>query len=168
MVHLRTLGRFELVAGEAPSVHVIAAQPKRLALLAYLAVASPAGAHRRDALLALFWPELSTDEARRALRQALHALRQFLDDGMLETRRDDQVAVAGDGAWCDAVAFERALDAGRNEQAIALYQGAFLEGVFVSDASPEFEQWVASTRARLSGRAMRAASALAAAAAAAG
>ncbi len=161
MVHLRTLGRFELVAGEAPAMHVVAAQPKRLALLAYLAIASHGGAHRRDSLLALFWPELNTDESRRALRQALHALRQFLDDGMLESRRDDQVALADNRDWCDVVAFERAITALQFEAALALYQGPFLDGVFVSDVSTDFEQWVGNTRNRLALSAMRAANSLA-------
>ncbi|MEP6764190.1 MAG: BTAD domain-containing putative transcriptional regulator [Gemmatimonadaceae bacterium] len=160
-MHLRTLGRFELVAGEAPALHVVAAQPKRLALLAYLAIASPGGAHRRDSLLALFWPELNTDESRRALRQALHALRQFLDEGMLESRRDDQVALVDDRDWCDVVAFDRAIEARQFEEALALYQGPFLDGVFISDVSADFEQWVGNTRNRLAIAAMRAANALA-------
>lgn len=162
MIHLRTLGRFELVAGEAPTIRVVAAQPKRLALLAYLALGSPTGAHRRDSLLALFWPELNTEEARRALRQALHAIRHFLDDGMLESRRDDQVAIASDRTWCDVVAFERALEAQQLEEALALYQGPFLDAVFISDVSAEFEQWVDNTRSRLSTSAMHAATTLAA------
>ena len=161
MIHLRTLGRFELVAGEAPAIHVVAAQPKRLALLAYLALGSPTGAHRRDSLLALFWPELNTEESRRALRQALHAIRQFLDDETLESRRDDQVAIAGDRGWCDVVAFERALEAQRLEDALAMYQGPFLDGVFISDVSADFEQWVGNTRSRLSTSAMHAATTLA-------
>ncbi len=161
MIHLRTLGRFELVAGEAPAIRVVAAQPKRLALLAYLALGTPSGAHRRDALLALFWPELNTEEARRALRQALHAIRQFFDDGTLESRRDDQVAIASDRGWCDVVAFERALEAQHFEEALALYQGPFLDAVFISDVSAEFEQWVGNTRNRLSTSAMHAATTLA-------
>ena len=161
VIHLRTLGRFELVAGEAPAIRVVAAQPKRLALLAYLALGSPTGAHRRDSLLALFWPELNTEESRRALRQALHAIRQVLDEGALESRRDDQVAIASDRGWCDVVAFERALEAQQLEVALALYQGPFLGGVFISDVSADFEQWVGNTRSRLSTSAMHAATKLA-------
>ncbi|MEO8452217.1 MAG: BTAD domain-containing putative transcriptional regulator [Gemmatimonadota bacterium] len=162
MVYLRTLGRFELISGTPPSEQVIRAQPKRLALLTYLAVATPARPHRRDTLLGLFWPDLSAEEARRALRQALHAIRRFLEDDILESRPDDSIAVTGDGSWCDAVAFERALDAGRTEQALGLYQGTFLDGVFVADASPEFEQWADLVRGRLRERATRASISLAA------
>ena len=157
MVQLRTFGRLELLTGETSALRVLPAQPKPLAFLAYLALATPRGPHRRDSLLALFWPELGEDEARRALRQALHRVRHHVGDALLRTERDGQIAIADDGAWCDAIAFERALDAGRPEDALALYQGAFLDGEFISDVSPDFEQWVDLTRARLAARAAAAA-----------
>ncbi|HEV7705024.1 MAG TPA: BTAD domain-containing putative transcriptional regulator [Gemmatimonadaceae bacterium] len=161
MVQLRTLGRLELVTGEPTALHVLAAQPKPLALLAYLALATPRGQHARDSLLALFWPELGDDEARRALRQALHRIRYHVGDELLKSERDGQIGIADDGAWCDAIAFEQALDAGEDARALGFYQGAFLDAVFVSDASPEFEQWVDLTRARLCERAAKAAGKLA-------
>ena len=161
MVQLRTLGRLELVTGEATALHVLAAQPKPLALLAYLALATPRGQHARDSLLALFWPELGDDEARRALRQALHRIRYHVGDELLTSERDGLIGISDDGAWCDAIAFEQALDAGDDARALAYYQGAFLDAVFVSDASPEFEQWVDLTRARLCERAAKAAGRLA-------
>ena len=168
MMHLRTLGRFELVTGASPNQQLVRTQPKRLALLTYLAVATPGRGHRRDTLLGLFWPELSTDEARRALRQALHSLRLVLEPGILESRPDDSIALCGDLSWCDAVAFERTLDTGMPEDALRLYQGAFLDGVFVSDVSSEFEQWVGVTRDRLHEHAVRASTSLAAGARASG
>ena len=161
MIQLRTLGRLELMAGEALALHVLPAQPKPLALLAYLAMATPRGPQRRDALLALFWPELGDEEARRALRQALHRIRYHVGDALLRTERDGHVGLADDGAWCDAIAFARELDAGHAESALALYQGAFFDGVFVSDVSPDFEQWVDLTRTQLSARAAAAADTLA-------
>lgn len=55
MLRLTTLGTIRLERdGEAVPVP----QPKRVALLAYLALARPRGLHRRDTLLAMFWPEL--------------------------------------------------------------------------------------------------------------
>ena len=161
MVQLRTLGRLELVGGEPAALHVLAAQPKPLALLAYLALATPRGQHSRDSLLALFWPELGDDDARRALRQALHRIRYHVGDALLKSERDGQIGISDDGAWCDAIEFEQALDAGRDEHAISLYHGAFLDAVFVSDASPEFEQWVDLMRTRLCARAAQAAAKLA-------
>ncbi|HLB07886.1 MAG TPA: BTAD domain-containing putative transcriptional regulator, partial [Gemmatimonadaceae bacterium] len=161
MVQLRTLGRLELVSGEPTALHVLAAQPKPLALLAYLVLATPRGQHSRDSLLALFWPELGDDEARRALRQALHRVRYHVGDALLTSEREGQIGISDDGAWCDAIDFEHALDAGRDEDALSLYHGAFLDAIFVSDASPEFEQWVDLTRTRLCDRAAKAAGKLA-------
>src|SRR5213594_3667942 len=74
MIELRLLGTLDLKGAEGRAVHSILAQPKRLALLAYLAVHT-AGA-RRDSVVALFWPELDTAHARGALRQSLRFLRR--------------------------------------------------------------------------------------------
>ena len=62
MPRFRTLGRLELVDGEPSATHVLPAQRKRLALLAYLLLARPRGPRKRDILLPLFWPELSEEE----------------------------------------------------------------------------------------------------------
>src|SRR5215218_335012 len=83
MSQLLTLGRVRLIAAEG--VEGTAAQPKRTALLAYLALSSARGASRRDALLALFWPELGDEEGRRALRQGLHYLRRVLGQDVFLT-----------------------------------------------------------------------------------
>ena len=168
MARLFTLGRFELRGGDSPVAGVISTQPKRLALLTYLAVAEPRGFHRRDALLALFWPEQSQDEARAALRQALHHLRQALGDDALLTRADDQIALAGDTLWCDVVELERAVSEGRTADAVALYQGEFLDAVFVRGVAPELEEWFDRHRQRIRSLAAEAAGRLAEAEAALG
>lgn len=62
-----------------------------MALLAYLSSTGPHDFHRRDALLALFWPEFDEERARNALE---------------------------------------------------LYQGEFLDGLFVVGAAPGFEHWL--------------------------
>src|SRR5919108_17 len=83
MIQLQTLGRVRLQGDRSGGdAGPAAAQPKRLALLAYLALMSGRGPVRRDVLLALFWPELGDEEARRALRQALHYLRRVLGGGV--------------------------------------------------------------------------------------
>src|SRR6184192_1612810 len=91
MIELRTLGALDLKAAEGRAVHSILAQPKRLALLAYLAVQT-AGA-RRDSVVALFWPELDTAHARGALRQSLRFLRRELGDGILNGHSDEAIAL---------------------------------------------------------------------------
>lgn len=137
------------------------AQPKRLGLLIYLALAEPAGFQRRDTLLALFWPEFDTESARRALRQSLHFLRSHLGADLLQGRGDDAVGIAPGGLWCDVLAYREALAAGRLAEALELRRGEFLAAFHVRDAAPEFEEWLAEQRARLQQSAVGAARTLA-------
>ena len=152
MVEIRVLGSFELSASDGRPVTTLARRPMRAALLAYLAAAVPRGFHRRDKLLALFWPELSESRARAALSQALYVLRSALGEEAVLTRGDTEVGLDGGGVWCDVSAFEAALDAGRPAEALALYRGDLLDGFFVSGA-PEFERWLDRERGRLRQRA---------------
>ena len=149
MSQLLTLGRVRLIA--ADGTESSAAQPKRMALLVYLAVSSAKGAVRRDALLALFWPELGDEEARRALRQGLHYLRRVAGDVFVG--EGDELRVRAGALECDAVELERMLDDGRPAEALAAYAGDFLEGFHVDDVASEYEEWVERTRARLRRRA---------------
>ncbi|MBA3658994.1 MAG: hypothetical protein H0W67_05295, partial [Gemmatimonadales bacterium] len=160
-MRLHTLGRLELLPSDIPGAAPLAVQPKRLALLAYLAVATPRGMHRRDVLLGLFWPDLDEDEARRALRQALHHLRRFLGDGVLVSRADESVGLAEGGFWCDATAMEAAVNEDRTADALTIYRGDFLQGCFVAEVSAEFEHWVDQTRSALRRQAAEAARSLA-------
>jgi DNA-binding SARP family transcriptional activator/TolB-like protein len=149
MSQLLTLGRVRLIA--ADGTESSAAQPKRMALLAYLAVTSAKGAVRRDALLALFWPELGDEEARRALRQGLHYLRRVAGDVFVG--EGDELRVRPGALDCDAVELERLLDDGRPAEALAVYGGDFLDGFHVDDVASEYEEWVERTRVRLRRRA---------------
>ena len=149
------LGTLDLKGTDGRAVHSILAQPKRLALLAYLAVHA-AGA-RRDSVIALFWPELDTAHARGALRQSLRFLRRELGDGILNGHSDEAIAFEPATVWCDVVAFEQACKGGQAAQALQLYRGAFLDGCFVSSGSQELERWIAAERTRLGQLAARAA-----------
>ena len=159
MIELRMLGRLSLTAADGREVRTLLGQPRRFALLAYLAAATPPGFHRRDSLLALFWPELDQEHARTALRQALRVLRTALGSGVLVNRGDEDVGLDFGLVWSDVAAFERASDAGEWLEATDLYRGPLLEGFFISDG-PEFERWLESERARLREEAARAARAL--------
>jgi len=48
MIELRLLSSLHLKGSEGKTLRSVLAQPKRVALLAYLAVARPDGFHRRD------------------------------------------------------------------------------------------------------------------------
>ncbi|HEX4936996.1 MAG TPA: BTAD domain-containing putative transcriptional regulator [Gemmatimonadaceae bacterium] len=143
-IRFQTLGTIDLRAGDA-AVSSVLSQPKRLAILAYLACARPAGYRSRDTLLALFWPESDTERARNSLRQALHHLRRGVGDGAITTRGEREVGIDGALVWCDAALFDAAIAEGRLEDALTLYAGDFLPGLHVQEA-PEAERWLDDER----------------------
>jgi hypothetical protein len=49
-------------------------------------------------------------------------------------RGDDEVALADAAVWCDVRAFDRAIAAGKLDEAVSLYGGDLLPGFFVSTA----------------------------------
>jgi serine/threonine-protein kinase len=147
VLEFRILGAVSLLGVDRRELRPVLAQPKRVALLAYLAAATSRGFHRRDSLLALFWPELDQEHARAALRQALHGLRRSLGDGSIESRGDEEIGLSASQVWCDAVAFDEAVRAGRHGDAVELHRGDLLDGFFLSGA-PEFERWLEEERAR--------------------
>lgn len=148
MLELRVLGSVELVRPDGVEVRSVLAQPKRTALLVYLAVDRPGQFQSRDTLLATFWPEREPERARNALNQSLHFLRRSLGPGVLETRGREDVRIDRDELDCDAVAFREALAEEDRERALELYRGDLLEGFHVSGA-PGFERWRDRERARL-------------------
>lgn len=148
MIRFHALGSLELQAADDRRLLSVLAQPKRVALLAYLAIGSSRGFKRRDALLGVFWPEVEQDRARHALRQALYVLRRALGADVILSRGDEEVGLNEDDVWCDAVAFERAVESGDHAEALEWYEGDLLPGFFVSDAH-EFERWLDAERQRL-------------------
>lgn len=156
MIELRVLGALDLRPTGGPEILSVLSQPKRTALLCYLALATPRGFHRKDRLVGIFWPEHDQEHARAALRQAVYFLRRSLGEAALLSRGDDELSASSDLLWCDAAAFEQAIADGQPEAALELYRGDLLQGFFVEDA-PEFERWVTGERERLRGRAAEAA-----------
>ncbi|MDH3289442.1 MAG: hypothetical protein OEO20_03550 [Gemmatimonadota bacterium] len=145
MYHMRLLGGASL---EGPSVPASgrAGHRHHIALLALLAGAGERGLSR-DKLVAYLWPDSDATHARHRLSDSLYALRQAL--------REDPVLGAGellrlnrDTIGVDATDFEEALERGDREAAVRLYDGPFLDG-FHLGGSREFEEWLASERARL-------------------
>lgn len=159
MIRLRVLGSLEL-RDDRRELLTVLAQPKRFALLAYLAAGSPTRFHRRDRLLALFWPELEGGRARDALNAAVSFLRRELGRDVLAKRGGDEIGLDTAACWSDVSAFHAALDAGRYDEALALYRGDLLDGFFTDGAAP-FHEWLERKRAQLRADAARAARALA-------
>lgn len=147
VAHLTTLGALDL-SGPPEARDQLLAQPKRLALLIYLAHARPRGLRRRDEILARFWPDMSEESARNALSQALHVVRRTLGDSVLESRGIHEVGLTPGRVVSDAVLFEEAVARGDLELAVTTYRGPFLPAFHVSQA-PGFEEWLEEERARL-------------------
>lgn len=160
MIELSILGTPDLRDASGRPVDNVLSQPKRLALLAYLSLASHRAYCRRDALLALLWSERDPERARGALRQAMHHLRRSLGEDAFLRRGESELGVDPGRVRCDALEFAVALAEGRTRDALQLYQGDLLPGFFVSRA-PAFERWLEAERERLQVRACCAAIALA-------
>ncbi|MBA3657569.1 MAG: PAS domain S-box protein [Gemmatimonadaceae bacterium] len=144
MIRLSTLGRAALTGPQAADVHAVLAQPKRLALLAYIAL-SPSQCATRERLASLFWEEADDKNARGALRKALHFLRERLGADVFVADQGSDVKVNSSVFWCDAIAFRQEMDAGNYETALGIYQGDLLPECWLEDA-PEFERWIERQR----------------------
>ncbi len=88
--------------------------------------------HSRSSLAARFWPDVLDESARTSLRSALAALRRALgpesERYVLATR--DGVGLADASlVWTDVAEFERCVEEGRLEDALALARGELLPGL---------------------------------------
>jgi len=155
MTELRLLGGVSIAASDGSRADELARQPKRLALLVYLATALPRGFWRRDQLLPLLWPEFEQERARAALRKTIHHLRQVLPEGTIESRGKEEVGIPADSLWVDVEQFDSLLDAGSEAEALELYRGDLMPAFHLSGC-PDFERWLDGERARLRRRAARA------------
>jgi DNA-binding SARP family transcriptional activator/tetratricopeptide (TPR) repeat protein/TolB-like protein len=135
-----------LAAENGTLVNGVANPRSRLAILAVIAAAGSHGI-RREKLLTLFWPESDEERARNALRQALFTMRRDLGVSDL-TVGVTELRLNGDVVTSDVGDFRAAMAGARFEEAVALYRGPFLDGVFVKD-SAEFEQWLDGERRQL-------------------
>lgn len=150
---------------------------KNEALLAYLALTANR-AHLRPALAGLLWPEEPEAAARRNLRQALFQLRRVLGEAGAALIADQStVRFADTGVWTDAAMFSHlfhlcahhehaelahcASCMMRCAEAVALYRGEFLQGLFIDD-SPALEEWLLMQREWFHARCMEMLEALAA------
>ncbi|MBT8398327.1 MAG: hypothetical protein KJN92_15240, partial [Gemmatimonadetes bacterium] len=147
MYRLKLLGGASIEGPDGPLDGAIA-QRQRLAFLAVLS-ASPTGLVSRDKLLGLLWPEHDAGRARRALSNALYVIKKELGEGSVAVVGDD-LQLDTESVVVDALEFVAAAEAGRFQEAVALYSGPYLDGIHVKDAH-EFEKWADGERDRLAG-----------------
>jgi DNA-binding SARP family transcriptional activator len=175
MAHLSLslLGAFQITLNGEPITGF--ESDKVRALLAYLALKAHRP-HRRDALAEMFWPGRPEGVARNSLRQALSNLRKAIGDQeadppFLQVTRGEVQFNLDSAHWLDVTACSALLadcqshrhrHAGtcgpcvqRFRQAVALYQGPFLEQFYLGD-SVAFEEWALVQRERLQRQVMEA------------
>lgn len=145
-VELRLLGGASLQSADGAPLTGRAAHRHRLALLARLAMAAPAGL-TRDKLVGLLWPERDEPSARHLLRAALHELRSALGADVL-TANGNELRLDSRLLLVDVHQFETRVAEGDLERAVTIYRGPFLDGFHLDDAEA-FDEWMTGERARL-------------------
>lgn len=148
MLRIRLLGGLS-VDLEGRALAGAATQPRRLAVLALIASAGDRGI-TRDRLIALLWMDTPEESARRALAQALHALRKDLGEDSLFTGVQE-LRLNRDVVACDLLDFDDAVAARDHERAVSSYGGPFLHG-FRLPAAAELDRWIEEERSRLAHR----------------
>ena len=142
MLRLQLLGGFRaLIDGqEAPA---LAKQPRRAALLTYLALERDVP---RERVIALLWPETDAERGRHSLNQGIYFLRRMIGADWVEVRGDRLVVAS----WVctDVHELEEAAAAGDYERALDLYAGPLL-GSTLLGATAEFEMWLDGRRPAL-------------------
>lgn len=145
MVHLRLFGPASIEGPDGP-LSGPAAQRRRIALLAYLALSDRRRA-TRDKLVALFWPESDGERGRHSLAHGVYVIRRALGEGVLLSEGDDLV-LDPERVRSDVEAFRAAVAREDLEAAAGLYAGPLMDGFHVSGA-PEFERWLQVRRTAL-------------------
>ena len=124
MLRVYVLGELSLEVDGQP----LAPPPSRRAraLVGYLAL-NP-GTHSRGALASRFWPDVLDESARTSLRGALTAIRRALGPAASHLTATREAAGLVD-VWTDAAEFAALVEAGRDEDALALCRGDLLAGL---------------------------------------
>src|SRR5215207_5749695 len=166
----RSMARLNVAVLGAPEIRhgarsVTFPTRKALAVLVYLLVEG--GTHRRDRLVALFWPESDEQAGRATLRSTLARLRE----GLKEADGDTHLLVERDVVGFDFASdfdldlneLRRAYDAAQSvgraplagerrhdvmerlQRGAAVWRGEFLDGFLLREA-PDFDDWVGTQR----------------------
>jgi TolB-like protein/DNA-binding SARP family transcriptional activator/Tfp pilus assembly protein PilF len=144
-LRLSTLGCTRLEDGAGVAVANV---PRRVLALLVRLVMARGGPVSRDHLCALLWEDRAPDRGRHRLSDSLSVLRRVTGGALLETP-SDQLRLATNAVWCDAVALQQAVEREGWEEAAAAWNGGFLEGFFFRGIG-SFERWAEEERERLS------------------
>lgn len=125
-----------------------ATQKRRLAILAYLALA-PNRTASRETIMAMLWAEHSPDNARRLMAESVYQIRKELGADVL--RVDGDVLTLQSRVTVDVDRFVAAEEGGDLPSLLQFYQGPLFGTWSVGDAT-EYEQWAEARRADFSRR----------------
>jgi DNA-binding SARP family transcriptional activator/membrane-associated phospholipid phosphatase len=142
MLRLELLGGFRAYT-ESGEASRLAKQPRRAALLAFLALERDA---TRGKAVSVLWPEADADRARHSLNQGIYSLRRIVGAEWIELRGDR--CVVAPWVSTDVEDLERAATAGDQEAVLALYKGPLLAGMPVG-VTADFDVWLAHRRSSL-------------------
>jgi DNA-binding SARP family transcriptional activator len=135
-LHIQFLGQ-PSIRFDGSAVNLSSGRP--LALLAYLLVTKKS--HRREHLIDLLFD--GPDDPRAALRWTLTKIRKAIGDEYILSDREEISFNFESNFWLDVSAFE--------EGEIELFQGDFLEGLYLRNAI-RFEEWLLFERQRIRGQ----------------
>lgn len=151
MSYLKLLGGAMLEADDVPLLRP-ASRRHPMALLSLLAIAAHLTSARGQ-LIALLWPDVSTDTGRNRLNTYVHQLRSTLGKEAVVSI-GDHIRLDPALLSCDVWEFEDAVRANDAVRAAALYGGSLLEGFYLP-GSVEFERRIDRERDRLQRAYMR-------------
>ena len=135
MLEIRTLGT--LTIQKNGEILNFFSSIKAEAILAYVALEG--GQQSRIGLAAMFWPGSPEKNASASLRVALSVLRKYVGE-YIEITREIVRFKQGSNVYLDAQDFERKISRGEVAQALNLYRGDLLAGIYIQDSN-EFENW---------------------------
>lgn len=142
-IRIKLLGAVDAIGPDGARLDALLAQPRRLALLAFLMLESAHGACPRDRVLGVFWPEADPARASANLRQALAFLRRVLGSGAIVGVGQHALRVDPQRVRCDIDG-----GGGRNEGQTA---GTLLEGLHLPALGEAWDAWLAQQHRHLAG-----------------
>ena len=142
-INIKLFGKFAVEGEDGQPIAVTGA--KTQGLIAYLALNTEMPPSR-DRLMALFWGDRFTDQARQSLRQAIAKLRRIFGELSEDALIADNDRVGLNPAVVsmdvdDFSALADSADAQDAERAVAFLTGPLLEGFFGQQS--ELEDWIA-------------------------
>lgn len=146
MLKVFTLGGIKLELDGEPITKLVSR--KSAVLIAFLAFTGET--YRREEMAELLWQERPQKQSLANLRVLLSNLRKHLRDYILITR--ETVSIHPDAnLWLDITELERGLSSDSPQDYLHLYDGSYLEGIFLREA-PEFEQLILTSREEINAR----------------